>query len=166
MAGEKLLTDAQCKAAKPKQTIYYLNDGNGLRLRVRSNGSKVWLLRYRLGSKEQTVGLGSYPTISWTIARAKADEARQLVAANQDPVIAKRIKRTRQASADARTFSATARDYLSHNKGDWSESHYTRNESIIRSYLFPDLARLPLDQITEEFLFAVIMSRHAPVFLH
>ena len=102
MAGEKLLTDAQCKAAKPKQKIYYLNDGNGLRLRVRPNGSKVWLLRYRLGSKEQTVSLGSYPTISLTIARAKADEARQLVATNQDPVIAKRIKRTRQASADAK----------------------------------------------------------------
>lgn len=34
MAGEKLLTDAQCKAAKPKEKIYYLNDGSGLRLRV------------------------------------------------------------------------------------------------------------------------------------
>jgi len=42
MAGEKILTDAQCKAAKPKQKIYYLNDGNGLRLRVSPNGSK-WL---------------------------------------------------------------------------------------------------------------------------
>jgi hypothetical protein len=31
MAGEKLLTEAKCKAAKPKQTIYYLNDGGGLR---------------------------------------------------------------------------------------------------------------------------------------
>jgi len=160
MAGEKLLTDVQCKAAKPKQKIYYLNDGNGLRLRVSPNGSRVWLLRYRFGSKEQTVSLGSYPTISLTIARAKANEARQLVATNQDPVIAKRIKRTRQASADARTFSATARDYLAHNKGDWSESHYTRNESIIRRYLFPDLARLPLDQITEEFLFAVIKKSY------
>ena len=25
MAGEKLLTDAQCKAAKPKEKIYYLS---------------------------------------------------------------------------------------------------------------------------------------------
>ena len=156
MAGEKLLTDAQCKAAKPKQKIYYLNDGNGLRLRVSPNGSKVWLLRYHLGGKEQTVSVGSYPTISLTIARAKANEGRQLVAANKDPVIAKRVKRTKQASADARTFGTTAKDYLAHNKADWSESHYIRNESIIRRYLFPDLARLPLDQITEEFLFAVI----------
>jgi len=55
MAGEKLLTDAQCKAAKPKEKIYYLNDGSGLRLRVSANGSRVWLLRYHLGGKEQTV---------------------------------------------------------------------------------------------------------------
>ena len=156
MAGEKILTDAQCKAAKPKEKIYYLNDGIGLRLRVSPNGSRVWLLRYHLGGKEQTVSLGSYPTISLTIARAKANEARQLVAANKDPVIAKRAKRMKQASADARTFGATAKDYLAHNKADWSESHYIRNESIIRRYLFPDLARLPLDQITEEFLFTVI----------
>ena len=40
MAGEKLLTDAQCKAAKPKEKIYYLNDGSGLRLRVSPNGEK------------------------------------------------------------------------------------------------------------------------------
>jgi hypothetical protein len=147
MAGEKLLTDAQCKAARPKQKIYYLNDGNGLRLRVSPNGSRAWLLRYRFGGKERTVSLGSYPTISLTIARAKAIEARQLVATNQDPVIAKRVKRTRHASDDARTFGATARDYLAHNRINWSESHYTRNESIIRRYLFPDLARITLDQI-------------------
>jgi hypothetical protein len=35
MAGEKLLSETQCKNAKPKAKVYYLNDGGGLRLRCR-----------------------------------------------------------------------------------------------------------------------------------
>ena len=31
MAAEKLLSEAACKAAKAKASIYYLNDGAGLR---------------------------------------------------------------------------------------------------------------------------------------
>ena len=41
MAGEKLLTDSRCKAAKRKEKIYYLNDGHGLRLRISPNGSRI-----------------------------------------------------------------------------------------------------------------------------
>ena len=51
MAGEKILTDAQCKAAKPKQKIYYLNDGNGLRLRVQWNHPDLSGCALRVGCK-------------------------------------------------------------------------------------------------------------------
>ena len=36
MAKEKLLTEANCKAAKASTKMYYLNDGGGLRLRVQN----------------------------------------------------------------------------------------------------------------------------------
>ena len=52
MAGEKLLTETSCKAAKPKPKTYYLDDGGGLRLRCRPNGGRTWVFRYRLNSKE------------------------------------------------------------------------------------------------------------------
>ena len=79
MAGEKLLSEFACKRAKSKESIYYLNDGAGLRLRVRPNGSKNWILRYRLNAKERNVGLGSYPKITLAIARSKADECRAMI---------------------------------------------------------------------------------------
>ena len=63
MAAEKLLTEAACKAAKPKGKLFYLNDGAGLRLRVRPDGSRTWIFRYRLNGKEMSAGLGAYPTI-------------------------------------------------------------------------------------------------------
>ena len=48
MAGEKLLTEMQCRGAKASNKVFYLNDGGGLRLRVRPNGSRHWIYRYRL----------------------------------------------------------------------------------------------------------------------
>jgi len=76
MAAEKLLSEAACKTAKAKATIYYLNDGAGLRMRIRPDGSRTWIYRYRLDGKEMSTGLGAYPTISLQIARANAQEAR------------------------------------------------------------------------------------------
>ena len=52
MAAEKILMEASCKAAKSKSDLYYLNDGAGLRLRIRPDGSRTWIYRYRLDGKE------------------------------------------------------------------------------------------------------------------
>ena len=48
MAGEKLLTETQCRGAKASNKVFYLNDGGGLRLRVRPNGSRHRIYRYRV----------------------------------------------------------------------------------------------------------------------
>ena len=64
MAGEKILSETQCKNAKPKANVYYLNDGAGLRLRCRPDGSRTWVFRYRVNAKEKALGLGSYFQIS------------------------------------------------------------------------------------------------------
>ncbi len=40
-----MLTGTQCRAAKPREAIYRLNDYKGLYLEIKVNGIKVW--RYR-----------------------------------------------------------------------------------------------------------------------
>ena len=74
MAAEKLLSEASCKSAKAQSSIYYLNDGAGLRLRIRPDGSRTWIYRYRLDGKEMSTGLGAYPKVGLQIARSKAQE--------------------------------------------------------------------------------------------
>lgn len=93
MAAEKLLTEAACKAAKPKSGIYYLNDGAGLRMRIRPDGSRTWIFRYRLGGKEMSTGLGPYPAITLQIARAKALEARSIATKGINPSVEKRSQK-------------------------------------------------------------------------
>lgn len=156
MTAEKLLTEAACKAAKPKAQIYYLNDGAGLRLRVRPDGSRTWILRYRLNGKEMSTGLGSYPKVGIQVARAKAVEAKEHVSKGSNPSTAKRIAITEQISKGGNTFGLIAQEWLDHNKADWSATHFERNEGLIRRYLLPDLAKLPIESIKEPYLFTVI----------
>jgi len=156
MAAEKLLSEAACKSAKAKSAIYYLNDGAGLRMRIRPDGSRTWIYRYRLDGKEMSTGLGAYPTVSLQIARAKALEARQEVSKGNNPSTSKRIAKTKQITKGGNTFGLIANEWLEHNKSDWSGTHYERNEGLLRRFLLPDLAKLPIDSITEPYLYTVI----------
>jgi integrase len=156
MAAEKLLTEAACKAAKPKSGIYYLNDGAGLRMRIRPDGSRTWIFRYRLNGKEMSAGLGAYPTITLQIARAKALEARSIASKGINPSVERKIAKAEQVSKSENTFGAIAQEWINHNKSDWSKTHLERNEFILKRYLLPDLAKLPIESINEAYLYSVI----------
>ncbi len=156
MAAEKILTEAACKGAKAKGTIYYLNDGAGLRLRVRPNGSRTWIFRYQLNGKEMAAGLGGYPAVTLQIARAKAQDARAHADNGQNISTAKKIARATRSAKSGNTFGLIAREWLEHSKADWSSTHYERNEGLVRRYLLPDLAKLPIESIEERYLFTVL----------
>ena len=145
-----------CKSAKAKSTIYYLSDGAGLRMRIRPDGSRTWIYRYRLDGKEMSTGLGAYPTVSLQIARAKALEARLEVSKGNNPSTSKRIAKTKQITKGGNTFGLIANEWLEHNKPDWSGTHYERNEGLLRRFLLPDLAKLPIESISEAYLYSVI----------
>ncbi len=156
MAGERLLSESSCRASKAKESIYYINDGAGLRLRIRPNGSKNWIFRYRLNAKERNVGLGSYPKITLAIARSKADECREMIEEGKNPSTERKIKRARLIEKEAHTFSSIAYEWISHNKEYWSQKHLKRNEGLLKLYLLPNLGRLPIHEIEEHFLFTVL----------
>ncbi len=156
MAGEKLLSETACRGAKPTEKVYYLNDGGGLRLRCRPDGSRAWIYRYRLNGKERAVGLGPYPQIHLGIARAKASDTRKLVSEGKDPSLEKKQNKAARIAQETQTFGAIAREWVNHNKASWSANHLERNEGLIRRYLIPDLDRLPIQEIKENYLFSVL----------
>lgn len=160
MAAEKLLTEAACKAAKAKAKLYYLNDGAGLRLRIRPDGSRTWIYRYRLGGKEMSSGLGAYPKVTLQIARAKIDEARQHVAKGDNPSTANRVAKANQIIKGEATFGAIAREWLAHNESEWSAHYYERNNGLLKRYLLPDLERMPIDSIKEAYLYTIIKASY------
>lgn len=79
------LTDAQCRAAKPREKAYKLFDGGGLALVVLPSGAKSWRLFYRDAGRQQTHSLGLYPAIGAAEARRRAAVARESVGRGADP---------------------------------------------------------------------------------
>ena len=110
------LTDTAIKKAPPKDKQYRMPDEKGLVLLVRTNGSKLWQLRFRHDGKEKTASLGQYPEVSLAAARIKRDDARKLVAAGRDPVAVKRAERTARLIAAENSFETVSREWWAHWK--------------------------------------------------
>jgi len=67
------LTDAKIRAAKPGPRDQWLGDGNGLYIRVRKGGSKVFVLRTKRSGKTHVRTLGQWP--HYTLKQARLDAA-------------------------------------------------------------------------------------------
>ena len=83
----KPLTNTEVKQTKPKEKVYSLSDGGGLQLRIKPNGSKLWLFDYfRPHTKKRTsLSFGAYPALSLANARIKRDAAKELLTKDIDP---------------------------------------------------------------------------------
>ncbi len=71
------LTATQIKQAKPKEKEYNLGDGDGLSLKIKPIGTKLWRFSYYhpISRKRLNLALGKYPDVSLAKARTKAIEA-------------------------------------------------------------------------------------------
>jgi integrase len=71
------LTDGAVKACRAEPREYEVHDtlADGLRLRVGRGGTKSWSVFYHRDGRNRRLGLGKYPVVSLTQARAKAGEA-------------------------------------------------------------------------------------------
>lgn len=146
----KPLTNTEVKQAKPKEKVYSLSDGDGLQLRVKPNGSKLWLFDYyRPFTKVRTsLSFGSYPEISIADARDKRKTARELLAKSIDP----KEHRNEQALLDETLHNNT----LQHIASQWLEvkkSKVTANHALdtwrsLEGHIFPSLGKLPIHKIT------------------
>lgn len=59
--------------------------GRGLHLLAMPKGSRYWRFRYRFEGQEKLISLGCYPQVPVESARARHQEARQLLALGIDP---------------------------------------------------------------------------------
>lgn len=85
MARHKL-TDSKIRSLT-KPGVY--GDGDGLYLRVQPSGSRSWSFIWRRYGARREIGLGPYGSgarhVSLSTARAKAEEAREIIGAGGDP---------------------------------------------------------------------------------
>ena len=159
-----MLTDTQCRTAKPRAKLYKLADGQGLYLEVKPNGVKAWRYRFKLRNgdldRESMFAIGNYGAApsgetpeaaqarrdggTFTLAEARDEraKARGLVKQGIDPVAARQLDRVKRTQANAITFESVAAEWLALK--DWTEPTKTRRLDMLKRVVFPKIGALPV----------------------
>lgn len=159
MAKQYLLTDREVKQAHcpDGKGFIYLNDGNGLRLRVRENGTKTWLHRWKINGQEKSNSLGSYPDISLTQARELKAKDQILTKQGKNPSLERKIHKYTNAEASKAIFYTIGIEWMDSNKSNWSDTHYERTLALIENHL--DILRnIPISSINDELILQCILG--------
>ena len=146
---KKPLTDTEIKKAKPKEKEYPLSDGNGLILRVKPNGSKIWLFNYYhpVTQKRTNAGLGMYPQIQLAAARAKREEYRALLAQGIDPQEHKKKALEATNEQIKNSFLAIAEKWKEKKVKEVEASTLEKNWRRLELYAFPKFGQIPVTDI-------------------
>ncbi|AKC80591.1 integrase [Xanthomonas arboricola] len=150
------LTDAKIRTAKPGLKPVKLTDGGGLYLEVRPTGAKLWRYRYRIAGKENVYAMGEYPEVSLAAARAEHDKARALVKQGLHPAHSRQAERLSNQAANANTFEAIAKEWISRKSGGWTPYYQRQVENFLAADVFRHIGRLPIRTVTAAHLLEII----------
>jgi hypothetical protein len=150
------LTDTRVRNAKPKVRAYKVSDGRGMYLLVRPDGARYWRLDYRFAGKRRTLALGVYPTTTLSLARARREDARILLAQGADPSAAKRAKRRAALRANETTFEVIAREWLHNQRKRLAPRYCAQVLARLENDVFPQIGSRPIAEIDAPELLDVI----------
>ena len=144
------LTDKEIKAAKPQEKEYNLFDGDGLRLRVKPNGSKHWILNYyRPNSRKRAnLSLGKYPDLPLAKARKATMEAKELLAEGIDPQEKRKQEQQEHKAVHQHTFFNVATEWFEIKKGDVTTDYAVDIWRSLELHIFACLGEIPVREIT------------------
>jgi integrase len=145
----KPLTNTEVKQAKPKAKEYNLADGQGLYLRAKPNGTKLWLYQYTkpFVRTRTNLSLGSYPALSLKDARKQAEQFNTLLAKDIDP----KEERTRidleSTQAHLNTFQVIADKWFLIKQSNVSATYAEKIKQGLDNHIFPEMGRVPIHKI-------------------
>jgi integrase len=115
----------------------------GLGLRLRAGGSRTWIYRYRVGSRQPNVKIGP-GSIDLATARRHAAQLALEVQAGGDPA---RSRKTAKVEAE-NTVAILVRQYLEEHVTQWRTKTHTENRRYLTKYAAP-LHRLPIAEVSQ-----------------
>ncbi|WP_158160876.1 integrase domain-containing protein [Grimontia hollisae] len=144
------LSDKEIKAAKPSDKEYNLFDGEGLRIRIKPNGSKLWILNYYrpVSRKRANLSLGKYPDLSLANARKAALEAKELLAQGIDPQEERQRQQQEHKAIHQHTFFNVTKEWFDIKKDDVTPDYAVDIWRSLELHIFPHLSHVPVREIT------------------
>jgi len=150
------LTELEVKYAARRGKPYKLADGGGLHVLVQPSGSKLWRMKYRFAGKEKLLSFGKYPDVSLVAARARRNEARELLAQGHDPGVQHAAERQHSV-----TFEMMAREWHSRREESLDPAHARRLLSRLERDAFPALGATPIRELTAPVILQAIRTVEA-----
>lgn len=164
--GRAALSALTARQAVTSTKVGYSADAlqPGLNLQVtkgKSGYSRSWLFRYTspVTKKRREMGLGPVATRSLADARAEAAKLRLQVLDGIDP----KDERDRQRAANAAlrasimTFEMAAAQCIATKQHEWKNAKHTKQwGATLKTYAFPVIGTLPVDQVTTEHMLEVL----------
>ena len=144
------LNDKKIKNAKTKDKDYVLSDGDGLQLRIRASGSKLWNFNYKHPQtrKRINIGFGIYPSVSLLNARVKASKARSLLAQDIDPKENREKQLIETKEITEHTVKNIALEWFELKKNSVTEDYSKDIWRSLEKHILPKLENIPISHIT------------------
>lgn len=152
------LNPTQVSQAKPKEKVYNLFDGQGLILRVKPNGAKLWIFNYYkpFTKKRTDISLGQYPSVGLSDARDKRQEFLSLLAKDIDPKSHRDEQQRIRAETASTTFEYVAQKWMAIHRTKVKEHTAAKIWRSLEKDAFPKLGALPIEQISAPLALTVI----------
>ena len=122
----------------------------GLHLLVSPSGARSWVLRTKVGDKRRDIGLGGFPDVTLSDARAKARELRERILGGIDPIAERKSARDaiRASQAKALTFKEAAYRCHAARQDEFSNPKHRRDWiNSLERHAFAHIGHLPVDAI-------------------
>ncbi|MGA2637646.1 MAG: integrase arm-type DNA-binding domain-containing protein [Methylocella sp.] len=149
MANRAKLTARAVAAAKGGRH----GDGGGLYLVVSETGARKWVFRFSYSGRVTEMGLGN-AAVSLAAARAKAAEARALVAAGRNPIETRR--EAESVAAKNPTFGQCADALLEAKSAEWRNEKHRAQWAMTLARYAEALRVLPVDKVDTAAVLSVL----------
>ncbi|WP_318419736.1 integrase domain-containing protein [Photobacterium leiognathi] len=152
------LNQKQIEHAKPKEKDYVLSDGDGLQLRIRINGSRLWNFNYRhpVTKKRVNMGLGAFPELSLAQARKLTMDARSLVTQGIDPKDYREQQKIEEQKVSKHTLINVSTQWFDLKKETITPDYAEDIWRSLERHIFPQIANYPISQITAPMIITIL----------
>jgi hypothetical protein len=156
-----MLTDLECRNAKPRDKGYALADGRGLYLNISPTGGKHWKSRYAFLGKLNWHSIGPYPEVSMAKARTEHQKIRDMVRNNINPTAYRKETKKRLLTEHEATFEVVAGMWFEHKKTRIVAKYSKTVWRGLETNLFPYFGKKPIQHITIPDLLDVLKKIEA-----
>jgi integrase len=111
---------------------------------------------YRHAGKRKTLALGAYPAVSLKDARARRDEAKKLLANDQDPGKVKKARKAAIHAAHNNSFEAVARAWFEKWETEVTASTAKSQKERLAKHIIPVLGKCPVADVDAQKVLAAL----------